>query len=72
MRVITRTMPRTSQREVAEKHVNLDVLGVHAAKTSADLALKGEYTSSRAVALMNQRLAWRHTQKYTYIYTYKT
>lgn len=39
---------------------NLDILGMHAAKKSAHLALQGQFSKSRSVALMNQRLAWRH------------
>ena len=39
--------------------VNLDVLGLHTAQHTAQLALDGQYTMSRAFALMNQRLAWR-------------
>jgi len=61
LRVITRSLPVTSDRTLAERNVNLDVIEVHAARQSSDLALKGEYTSSRGVALMNQRLAYRTT-----------
>lgn len=38
---------------------NVGVIGVHAARLSSDLALQGEYSRSRGVALMHQRLAWR-------------
>ncbi|ESO94918.1 hypothetical protein LOTGIDRAFT_239471 [Lottia gigantea] len=43
--------------------INLEVLGVHTAKTCADLALQGEYTQSRGVAFMSHRLAWRNTRE---------
>lgn len=59
LRVITRKLPATTDRTLTEEAVNLEVLGAHAAKKSADLALKGQYSHSRGVALMNQRLAWR-------------
>uniref|UniRef100_A0A0B7ACB8 VWFA domain-containing protein n=1 Tax=Arion vulgaris TaxID=1028688 RepID=A0A0B7ACB8_9EUPU len=61
LRVITRTMPATTQRKMTEENANLNVLGVHAAKKSAELALQGQFSRSRSVALMNQRLAWRHS-----------
>ncbi|BFZ09174.1 hypothetical protein BsWGS_12213 [Bradybaena similaris] len=61
LRVITRTMPATTDRKVSEENANIEVLGVHAAKKSAELALQGQFSKSRSVALMNQRLAWRHS-----------
>ncbi|KAK3802743.1 hypothetical protein RRG08_012258 [Elysia crispata] len=65
LRVITRKLPATTDRSVTEEAVNLEVLGTHAANKSADLALQGQYSRSRGVALMNQRLAWRqaHSDK---------
>ncbi|XP_005089421.2 circularly permutated Ras protein 1 [Aplysia californica] len=63
LRVITRSMPVTSERTQAERHMNMEVLGVHAAKTAADMALKGKYSRSRGISLMNQRLAWRHSNE---------
>ena len=38
---------------------DLSVLGVHTERKASMLALQGDYTGSRAVALMNQRLGWR-------------
>ncbi|CAL1543139.1 unnamed protein product [Lymnaea stagnalis] len=65
LRVLTRAMPATCDRKVTEKNANLEVLGAHAAKKSADLALKGQFSKSRGLALMNQRLAWRNTHSDT-------
>ncbi|GFN75620.1 circularly permutated ras protein 1 [Plakobranchus ocellatus] len=65
LRVITRKLPATTDRSVTERAVNLEVLGAHAAKKSADLALQGQYSRSRGVALMNQRLAWRQAHSET-------
>ncbi|XP_046583394.1 circularly permutated Ras protein 1-like [Haliotis rubra] len=63
LRVLTQTRPVTHDRDVAEKNVDLNVLGTHAAQKTANLALDGEYTMSRGAALMNQRLAWRSAQR---------
>ncbi|XP_059169853.1 circularly permutated Ras protein 1-like [Physella acuta] len=60
LRVLTRTKPATNDRKVTEDNVNLEILGAHVAKKSADLALKGQFSKSRGLALMNQRLAWRN------------
>ena len=38
---------------------NVQVLGVHVAKTTARMALEGEYTKARTKALVNQRLVQR-------------
>ncbi|XP_050393122.1 circularly permutated Ras protein 1 isoform X2 [Patella vulgata] len=62
LRVLTQKRPVTQSRNLAEQHLNLEVLGPYTAKTCANLALKGQYTQSRGVALMNQRLAWRNTR----------
>ncbi|KAK6171244.1 hypothetical protein SNE40_019473 [Patella caerulea] len=62
LRVLTQKRPVTQSRNLAEQHLNLEVLGPYTAKTCADLALKGQFTQSRGVALMNQRLAWRNTR----------
>ncbi|KAI8791606.1 circularly permutated Ras protein 1-like [Biomphalaria glabrata] len=59
LRVLTRKMPSTTDRKITEDNANLEVLGTHVAKKSADLALKGHFSKSRGLALMNQRLAWR-------------
>lgn len=62
MRLLTKTKPVTKDRQQAERACNLKVLGAHTAQTSANLALEGQYTLSRQRALMNQRVAWRHTE----------
>lgn len=62
MRLLTKTKPVTKDRYQAERACNLKVLGSHTAQTSARLALDGQYTMSRQRALMNQRVAWRHTE----------
>ena len=38
---------------------NVQVLGAHVAKTTAKMALEGEYTKARTKALVNQRLVQR-------------
>ncbi|XP_067676660.1 circularly permutated Ras protein 1-like [Haliotis asinina] len=63
LRVLTQTKPVTHDRDVAEKNIDLNVLGTHTAQKTANLALDGEYTMSRGAALMNQRLAWRSAQR---------
>ncbi|XP_046374284.1 circularly permutated Ras protein 1-like isoform X1 [Haliotis rufescens] len=63
LRVLTQTKPVTHDRDLAEKNIDLNVLGTHAAQKTANLALEGEYTMSRGAALMNQRLAWRSAQR---------
>ncbi|PVD28840.1 hypothetical protein C0Q70_11435 [Pomacea canaliculata] len=59
LRVLTQKKPVTHDRQLAEEMANVGVIGVHAARLSSDLALQGEYSRSRGVALMHQRLAWR-------------
>lgn len=39
--------------------LDIGVIGVHAAQTAANLALQGDYTSSRVSALAQQRLVQR-------------
>ncbi|XP_050393119.1 circularly permutated Ras protein 1 [Patella vulgata] len=62
LRVLTQKRPVTQDRALAEEYLNLEVLGPYAAKACANLALKGEYSQSHGMALMNQRLAWRNTR----------
>ncbi|XP_070190102.1 circularly permutated Ras protein 1-like isoform X2 [Littorina saxatilis] len=59
LRVLTQKKPVTRDRKLAEKDADLNVLGVHTERKASELALEGDYTGSRAVALMNQRLGWR-------------
>ncbi|KAK7494561.1 hypothetical protein BaRGS_00014214 [Batillaria attramentaria] len=61
LRVITQKKPVTRDRQLAEENADLTILGVHTTRLASELALRGEYTQSRGVALMNQRLAWRST-----------
>ncbi|CAG5119939.1 unnamed protein product [Candidula unifasciata] len=65
LRVVTRRMPVTTNRDLSEEYANLEVLGLHAAKKSAELALQGQFSKSRSVALLNHRLAWRHSHSLT-------
>ncbi|XP_065898859.1 circularly permutated Ras protein 1-like [Dysidea avara] len=58
-RVITQAKPITKDRQVAEAGSNVQVLGAHVAKTTAKMALEGEYTKARTKALVNQRLVQR-------------
>lgn len=62
LRVITHTKPITHDRRKAEKNAKVDVLARHTAMTAAKMAQEGQYTMSRERALMNQRVAWRHTK----------
>ena len=40
---------------------DLSVLGVHTERKVSELALEGDYSGSRGVALMTHRLGWRST-----------
>ncbi|KAK6171246.1 hypothetical protein SNE40_019475 [Patella caerulea] len=64
LRVLTQKRPVTQDRALAEEYLNLEVLGPYAAQTCANLALRGEYSQSHGMALMNQRLAWRNTREH--------
>ncbi|XP_053396238.1 uncharacterized protein LOC123552632 [Mercenaria mercenaria] len=63
LRVITQTKPITRDRRKAERNAKVDVLARHTAMTAAKMAQDGMYTMSRERALMNQRVAWRHTRE---------
>lgn len=65
LRVLTQKKPVTRDREVAERDVDLNVLALHTERRSSELALMGDYTASRGVALMNQRLGWRSSHNST-------
>ncbi|KAK6171248.1 hypothetical protein SNE40_019476 [Patella caerulea] len=64
LRVLTQKRPVTQDRALAEEYLNLEVLGPYAAQACANLALRGEYSQSHGMALMNQRLAWRNTREH--------
>ncbi|KAJ8311067.1 hypothetical protein KUTeg_011382, partial [Tegillarca granosa] len=61
LRVFTEKRPVTRDRKLAERRINLDILGKHTANVTAQLAMDGKYTRCRSIALMNQRLASRYT-----------
>ncbi|XP_013416673.1 uncharacterized protein LOC106178153 [Lingula anatina] len=65
MRVLTQSKPITKDRNVAEREMNLQVIGAHTAQTTARLALQGDYTASRLNAFTKQRLVSRHTKTNT-------
>ncbi|KAL3882463.1 hypothetical protein ACJMK2_028800 [Sinanodonta woodiana] len=60
LRVLTKTKPVTKDRKIAERNMNLDVLGAHTAQLTSNLAIEGRYTLARSKALINQRAAWRN------------
>ncbi|KAL5010727.1 hypothetical protein ScPMuIL_013032 [Solemya velum] len=61
LRVLTQNRKVTRDRNLAERKMNLKVIGKHAAKKSAEIALGGDYTIARENAMMHQRMAWRYT-----------
>lgn len=63
LRVITKMRPVTRNRTEAERKAKLGVLAQHAARVTSEFCLAGQYTLSRERALMNQRVAWRHTRE---------
>ncbi|KAL5473515.1 hypothetical protein EMCRGX_G028006 [Ephydatia muelleri] len=56
MRVLTDVKPVTFDRAVAEKGIDLAILGKHIASTTARLAMEGEFTQARVSAIVGQRL----------------
>jgi hypothetical protein len=56
MRVITQAKPITTDRGVAEKDMDMSVVGAHVAHTTATLAMGGEYSQARLGAISSQRL----------------
>ncbi|XP_076466661.1 uncharacterized protein LOC143297936 [Babylonia areolata] len=65
LRVLTQKKPVTNDRHVSERDVDLNVLALHTERRTSELALMGDYTGSRGVALMNQRLGWRSSHNST-------
>jgi hypothetical protein len=61
MRVITQAKPITTNREVAEKDIDMSVVGAHVAHTTATLAMGGEYSQARLSALSSQRMLQRNS-----------
>lgn len=61
MRVITQAKPVTTNRDVAERDIDMAVVGTHVAHTTAKLAMEGEYTQARMNALVSQRLMQRQS-----------
>eukprot|EP00118_Oscarella_pearsei_P025546 m.308356 g.308356 ORF g.308356 m.308356 type:complete len:751 (+) comp43845_c0_seq1:107-2359(+) len=63
LRVISKSQPVTKSREVAEREMNIGVVGAHCAQSSARLAIEGDYGRSRITSMMNQRLVqrWSHS-----------
>jgi hypothetical protein len=59
LRVISKSQPVTRDREVAEKDMDVGVIGVHSAQTAANMAIEGHYTNARAASLAQQRLVQR-------------
>ncbi|CAH1778659.1 unnamed protein product [Owenia fusiformis] len=63
LRVLSMVKPVTKDRNVAEKNMDLKLLGTNAAQMSARLATEGEYSRSRLHSMMHQRLMSRATKK---------
>eukprot|EP00026_Physarum_polycephalum_P004666 Phypoly_transcript_04688.p1 GENE.Phypoly_transcript_04688~~Phypoly_transcript_04688.p1 ORF type:complete len:308 (+),score=50.21 Phypoly_transcript_04688:999-1922(+) len=65
VRVITVHQPVTSDRALAEKDVDVLVIGVHVSKKSASLVQDGNYTEARENALAHKRMLQRavHTKE---------
>jgi len=59
IRTITKIQKVTDQREVAEKNLNVAVVGLHTVQQSAQLALEGNYTKARMHQITNHRLMKR-------------
>eukprot|EP01123_Difflugia_compressa_P010696 TRINITY_DN398_c0_g1_i1.p1 TRINITY_DN398_c0_g1~~TRINITY_DN398_c0_g1_i1.p1 ORF type:complete len:679 (-),score=166.31 TRINITY_DN398_c0_g1_i1:70-1827(-) len=59
MRIISKTSEVTREREVAEKHVNVSVVGLHAQVQTAQLATEGQYTKARMYQKANMRMVRR-------------
>ncbi|KAI6654193.1 Circularly permutated Ras protein 1-like [Oopsacas minuta] len=64
MRVMTQAMPVTKNREEAEKTSNLDVLQTHVIRSTADMALKGDFSNPRLKCLSNQKMVYRIGNNY--------
>eukprot|EP00800_Vazella_pourtalesii_P017804 TRINITY_DN557_c0_g1_i11.p1 TRINITY_DN557_c0_g1~~TRINITY_DN557_c0_g1_i11.p1 ORF type:complete len:586 (+),score=162.83 TRINITY_DN557_c0_g1_i11:382-2139(+) len=64
LRVITQAMPVTKDREEAEKTSNLGVLQTHVIKSTADMALRGDFSNPRLKCLSNQKMVYRIGNKF--------
>jgi hypothetical protein len=59
LRVISKKAEVTNNREEAEKHVNVNVVGLHAQAQAAVLATEGQYSKARMVQKTNMRMVRR-------------
>jgi len=59
LRVLSKVTQVTENREEAEKHVNVGVIGIHAQLQAAKLAADGSYTKARMVQKSNMRMVRR-------------
>jgi len=53
VRVITQTQEITTDKNLAEQHADIDVLGINLVQQSSKIASKGDYTNSRAKNVTN-------------------
>jgi len=59
MRITSKKAEVTHQREEAEKHVNVNVIGLHSQAQAAQLATEGQYTKARMFQKTNMRMVRR-------------
>jgi len=59
MRILSKMAEVTHNREEAEKHVNVNVIGLHSQAQAAQLATEGQYTKARMVQKSNMRMVRR-------------
>jgi len=59
MRIMSKIAEVTHNREEAEKHVNVNVVGLHSQAHAAQLATDGQYTKARMMQKANMRMVRR-------------
>jgi len=59
MRITSKMAEVTHKREEAEKHVNVNVVGLHSQAQAAQLATEGQYTKARMIQKTNMRMVRR-------------
>eukprot|EP01132_Coremiostelium_polycephalum_P003644 gene3644-4538_t len=63
MRVITQTLRTTADKDLAEDHADIDVLGVNLAQQSSKIASVGDYQNSRAKNIQSANVLNRAIKK---------
>jgi len=59
LRVLSKVAEVTHDREEAEKHVKVNVIGLHSQAQAAQLAAEGHYTKARMIQKTNMRMVRR-------------